>query len=193
MRPDRDRIRICFAHPGHELFCLGQAIAGVAACPANAGSMAFGAFRPTCSPDIRGGMLRRLRPQSRGGVDETEWCALLGGACVAFMPCGRTAGRRRFGADAGTEGACAGSVAGPGPLARRPAAGLDHALALSGRLRALVRSRPAETLRGLCPGRDEAVWTLLRADQDIVLEPTVGGKSGVEARVSCRLIESGRS
>ena len=53
--------------------------------------------------------------------------------------------------------------------------------------------RLAETLRGLCPGRDEVVWTLLRADQDIILEPTVGGKSGVEARISCRRIESERS
>ena len=53
--------------------------------------------------------------------------------------------------------------------------------------------RLAETLKGLCPGRDGAVWALLRADQDIVLEPTVGGKSGVEARVSCRHVEPGRS
>ena len=53
--------------------------------------------------------------------------------------------------------------------------------------------RLAETLRGLCPNGGDPVWALLRADQDIVLEPTVGGKSGVEARVSCRHIESGRS
>jgi hypothetical protein len=53
--------------------------------------------------------------------------------------------------------------------------------------------RLAETLRGLCPGRDDAVWALLRSDQDILLEPTVGGKSGVEARVSCRHVEADRS
>jgi hypothetical protein len=29
-------------------------------------------------------------------------------------------------------------------------------------------------------------WTLIEPGQDILLEPTVGGKSGVEARVSCR-------
>jgi hypothetical protein len=43
-----------------------------------------------------------------------------------------------------------------------------------------------EDLRELCPGRDGEVWGLLGPTQDIVLEPTVGGKSGFAARVSCR-------
>jgi hypothetical protein len=43
-----------------------------------------------------------------------------------------------------------------------------------------------ETLTGLCPKPDDGVWSLIKADQDIVIEPTVGGKTGPEAKVSCR-------
>ena len=45
-----------------------------------------------------------------------------------------------------------------------------------------------ETLTGLCPQPGAEIWTLLQPDQDVILEPTVGGKSGVEARVSCRTL-----
>jgi hypothetical protein len=38
----------------------------------------------------------------------------------------------------------------------------------------------------LCPKPTEEIWTLIDANQDVVLEPTVGSKSGVEARVACR-------
>jgi hypothetical protein len=44
----------------------------------------------------------------------------------------------------------------------------------------------AETLTGLCPGPGSAIWSLIGSDQDVILEPTVGGKSALEARVSCR-------
>jgi len=43
-----------------------------------------------------------------------------------------------------------------------------------------------EKIRALCPDRRDEVWALVGPDEDIVLEPTVGGKSAVEARVSCR-------
>jgi len=46
------------------------------------------------------------------------------------------------------------------------------------------------TLTALCPGPDDEIWSLLQAKQDVVLEPTVGGKAGVEARVSCRKLLS---
>jgi hypothetical protein len=48
--------------------------------------------------------------------------------------------------------------------------------------------RLLKTLQDLCPSEGEPVWSLLRPDQDVVIEPTVGGKSGVEARVSCRKV-----
>ena len=38
----------------------------------------------------------------------------------------------------------------------------------------------------LCPDRRARIWGMLREDQDIVLEPTVGGKTTAEMRVSCR-------
>ena len=50
------------------------------------------------------------------------------------------------------------------------------------------QTRLAETLRDLCPKQDAPVWSLINPDEDILLEPTVGGKSGVEARVSCRKV-----
>ena len=43
-----------------------------------------------------------------------------------------------------------------------------------------------EKMRTLCPDPDAGVWRLLRADEDIVLEPTVGGKTTLEMRLSCR-------
>jgi len=43
-----------------------------------------------------------------------------------------------------------------------------------------------ERMRALCPDQAQEVWGLIAPSQDIVLEPTVGGKSAVEARVSCR-------
>jgi hypothetical protein len=38
----------------------------------------------------------------------------------------------------------------------------------------------------LCPERAARIWNMLREDQDVVMEPTVGGKTTVEMRVSCR-------
>ena len=51
-------------------------------------------------------------------------------------------------------------------------------------------SKLSDTLRGLCPDRSGKVWALIASNQDIVLEPTVGGKSVVEARVNCRATRS---
>jgi hypothetical protein len=47
-------------------------------------------------------------------------------------------------------------------------------------------SRLSETMRGLCPNSKERIWTLISPDQDVILEPTVGGKSGADLQVSCR-------
>lgn len=52
------------------------------------------------------------------------------------------------------------------------------------------RARLADTLKSLCPKPDDRIWAMLASDQDIVLEPTVGGKTGVEARLSCRKVEA---
>ena len=52
------------------------------------------------------------------------------------------------------------------------------------------QAKLAETLRALCPKLDDRIWTMLTAEQDIVLEPTVGGKTGVEARISCRKLDN---
>lgn len=46
-------------------------------------------------------------------------------------------------------------------------------------------SKMADILNGLCPKQNEEIWKLLKADQTVVLEPTVGGKSMIEARVAC--------
>jgi hypothetical protein len=43
-----------------------------------------------------------------------------------------------------------------------------------------------EKINDLCPERGARIWDMLREDQDVVLEPTVGGKTTVEMRVSCR-------
>ena len=47
-------------------------------------------------------------------------------------------------------------------------------------------ARMADTLTSLCPKADEEIWKLIKPGQDVILEPTVGGKSGTDARVSCR-------
>jgi hypothetical protein len=51
-------------------------------------------------------------------------------------------------------------------------------------------SRLFEKLSSLCPKADDPVWSIMTPQQDVVLEPTVGGKTGVEARVSCRKLSS---
>jgi hypothetical protein len=43
-----------------------------------------------------------------------------------------------------------------------------------------------ERMSDLCPQRGSKIWDILREDQDVLLEPTVGGKTTVEMRVSCR-------
>ena len=45
-----------------------------------------------------------------------------------------------------------------------------------------------DILKGLCPGPHEEIWRQIEAKQDVILEPTVGGKSGLEARISCRKV-----
>src|SRR5579885_2760911 len=41
-------------------------------------------------------------------------------------------------------------------------------------------------MKSLCPAWGDAVWGMLKDDEDIVMEPTVGGKTVPEMRVSCR-------
>ena len=43
-----------------------------------------------------------------------------------------------------------------------------------------------QKMSDLYPERGARIWDMLREDQDVVLEPTVGGKTTVEMRVSCR-------
>jgi hypothetical protein len=45
-----------------------------------------------------------------------------------------------------------------------------------------------DALASLCPGPGEEIWKLIGVEQDVILEPTVGGKSAVEARVNCRKV-----
>jgi len=47
-------------------------------------------------------------------------------------------------------------------------------------------SRLSELMRGLCPNSSDRIWSLVNPDQDVILEPTVGGKSGVGLQVNCR-------
>ena len=42
--------------------------------------------------------------------------------------------------------------------------------------------RLIDTLTARCPGPNEEIWKLIKGDQDVVLEPTVAGETGVEAR-----------
>jgi hypothetical protein len=48
-------------------------------------------------------------------------------------------------------------------------------------------------MRDLCPAPGDGIWHMLEPEQDIVLEPTVGGKSMLEMRVSCRELMRARS
>ena len=43
-----------------------------------------------------------------------------------------------------------------------------------------------QKMSDLYPERGARIWDMLREDQDVVLEPTVGGKTTLEMRVSCR-------
>ena len=43
-----------------------------------------------------------------------------------------------------------------------------------------------QKMSDLCPKRGARIWDMLRGDQDVALEPTVGGKTTLEMRVSCR-------
>ena len=52
-------------------------------------------------------------------------------------------------------------------------------------------AKRSDTLRDLCPPQNDRVWALLQPGDDIVLESTVGGKSMIEARVSCRMMMEG--
>jgi len=48
-------------------------------------------------------------------------------------------------------------------------------------------------LRELCPGAGAEIWSLVGSERDIVLEPTVGGKTAPGTRVSCRRAKLDRS
>jgi hypothetical protein len=43
-----------------------------------------------------------------------------------------------------------------------------------------------QKMSDLCPKRGARIWDMLRGDQDVAVEPTVGGKTTLEMRVSCR-------
>jgi len=43
-------------------------------------------------------------------------------------------------------------------------------------------------MKGLCPALGDPIWHMLMPNQDIVMEPTVGGKTAAEMRVSCRSV-----
>jgi hypothetical protein len=47
-------------------------------------------------------------------------------------------------------------------------------------------SRMIAALTDLCPGANAEIWSLVGSEHDIVLEPSVGGKTAPGARVSCR-------
>jgi hypothetical protein len=48
-------------------------------------------------------------------------------------------------------------------------------------------------LTDLCPGADAEIWRLVGSEDDIVLEPSVGGKTVPGARVSCRRAKPDRT
>jgi hypothetical protein len=54
-------------------------------------------------------------------------------------------------------------------------------------------AKMTETLIDLCPGVGAEIWSLIGLDQDVVLEPSVGGKAVVTARISCRKAKLDRS
>ncbi|HKA42683.1 MAG TPA: hypothetical protein VKF40_11900 [Burkholderiales bacterium] len=43
-----------------------------------------------------------------------------------------------------------------------------------------------DRMKGLCPVAGDPIWHMLTPAQDIVMEPTVGGKTAEGMRVSCR-------
>ena len=43
-----------------------------------------------------------------------------------------------------------------------------------------------QKMSDLCPEPGAGIWAMLREGEDIMLEPTVGGKTTAEMRVSCR-------
>jgi hypothetical protein len=49
------------------------------------------------------------------------------------------------------------------------------------------------TLVDLCPGAGAEIWSLVGSEQDIVLEPSVAGKTAPATRVSCRKAKLDRS
>jgi len=42
-----------------------------------------------------------------------------------------------------------------------------------------------EKILALCPSSDDAIWPMLAPGQDIMFEPTVGGKSAEAMRLTC--------
>ncbi|MPR12302.1 hypothetical protein [Microvirga tunisiensis] len=54
-------------------------------------------------------------------------------------------------------------------------------------------AKMTEALIDLCPGAGAEVWSLVGSEQDVVLEPSVGGKAVVTARISCRKAKLNRS
>ena len=47
-------------------------------------------------------------------------------------------------------------------------------------------AKMAETLTDRFPEADDEIWKLIKPDQDVILDPRVGGKGGADVRVSCR-------
>ena len=43
-----------------------------------------------------------------------------------------------------------------------------------------------EKMLALCPGPTDQIWTKLSRDQNIAIEPTVGGKSAEAMRLTCK-------
>ena len=44
---------------------------------------------------------------------------------------------------------------------------------------------PPSKERDVCPERSAGIWEMIKEDEDIVLEATVGGKTTAEMRMSC--------
>jgi hypothetical protein len=53
-------------------------------------------------------------------------------------------------------------------------------------------AKMTETLIDLCPGAEAEVWSLVGLERDVVLEPSVGGKAIVTARINCRTAKLNR-
>ncbi len=43
-----------------------------------------------------------------------------------------------------------------------------------------------QKMQELCPAPGDEIWRMLKPGEDIVMEPTVGGKTTLEMRVRCR-------